>query len=43
MCLDNDPEKRYVYLPHNDEWFLFDSFKPHWGSCPAADKFRRKK
>jgi len=42
MCLDAKSEKRYVYLPHNDKWFLFDSFMPHWGTCPKAKQFKKK-
>jgi hypothetical protein len=41
MCLDAKPGKRYVCLPHNN-WFMFDSFKPHWATCPQAEQFKKK-
>lgn len=47
MPLDAEPEKMYVRFDVEvvgrtvPGWKMVNAYRPHWGTCPQADKFRK--
>ena len=43
MPVNTKKETIVVYDPESAAYKVISGYTPHWATCPAADKFRKKK